>query len=113
MESLRSPRSLALDDCNMNIHTTLSIIIYLLFVALAIPIIMKGEDLFEHIFLPFIPLIPMAMIWFPDAINDFFNANTFTRGGPINKSTPIGCVVFFGWIYLLSIFSLVLYAYIK
>jgi hypothetical protein len=85
----------------------------LLFVALAIPLMMEGEDFFKDIFLLFIPLIPIAMIWFPDAINDFFNANTFTRDGPINKSTPIGCVIFFGWIFLLSIFSLVLYAYIK
>ncbi|MFC1822349.1 hypothetical protein ACFL9T_06545 [Thermodesulfobacteriota bacterium] len=44
-------------------------------------------------------LIPVAMIWFPDVVNDF-TLGKWTQGGVINKPTPPALVSALGWLLL-------------
>ena len=53
-------------------------------------------------------LVPLALIWFPEEINDF-TLGKWTQGGIINKPTPPGLVSFIGWI----LFALMVGAGIK
>jgi hypothetical protein len=52
----------------------------------------------------------LAMIWFPGNIN-YFTLGTGWHGSHIDKPTPAGFIVFFGWLFLLCVWLPMLYVY--
>ena len=56
----------------------------------------------KEIFLVLVCLaVPVAMIWYPNEINDY-TIGTFGVGGEINKPTPPAMISGFGWICLIG-----------
>jgi hypothetical protein len=54
-------------------------------------------------------LVPLALIWFPDAIGSF--TGSVGRGGQIDAESPPALVSFMGWVFLVG--PVLLYALVN